>query len=83
MSDELDLGELPVRKPWKRGAYPARPGSGPEGKRCKDCAHFRRKLNKYSKCGLVATNRAASTDISMYAEACRFFESDADENRRS
>jgi hypothetical protein len=58
--------------------YAAQPGTGPEGKQCRHCAHYTHKGNvagTYPKCG---ANRAHWTggrgsDILAKAPACRLF----------
>lgn len=57
-------------------AYAANPGTGPDGKRCRDCSHFIRvhMAKIYFKCGMGRVSNSASTDIRATAPACRFFE---------
>lgn len=57
-------------------AYAAAPGSGPPGKRCKDCKHAEGhgRSRTYWKCVLVASTNGAATDIRLRTPACRFFE---------
>jgi hypothetical protein len=62
----------------RKSAYAAPPGSGPDGKRCKDCKHARttafHSSKVYWKCGLVVSTRGAGTDIRVRAPACKRFE---------
>lgn len=59
--------------------YAAPPGTGPEGKTCRDCAHYAHRegvAGSYPKCGL---NRKKWTggrgsDILARAPACKLFE---------
>lgn len=72
-----------IAKPKEAGkyAYPAMPGTGPEGRRCRDCAHcVRIQLSRaYHKC---LRNRgrwahSSTTEINTRSPACRLFESEA------
>lgn len=73
----------PVACPTKRRhkttprGYAAAPGTGPEGKTCKQCAHYcHRENGKYRKCGLVAARWTCGpgTDILARSPACAFFQ---------
>jgi hypothetical protein len=88
MSENFDLfGPAPKQVlPQKRGfgsthkrGYAALPGSGPNGKTCRDCAHYRRVqggARKFPKCGLMERywTSGAGTDIRAGAPACARFE---------
>lgn len=57
-------------------AYADLPGSGPEGKRCKDCAHHwshQECTKRYHKCGLVKATGGPATDIRVRTPACAKF----------
>jgi hypothetical protein len=66
----------------KANGYAMRPGTGPEGKRCKDC-EFIRKINLSNKdvfkCVLCVTNwtRSRRTDILANSPACSRFSEEA------
>lgn len=57
-------------------AHPARPGTGPAGKACRDCAHLRKReaSRAYYKCGLVKPTHGPGTDIRLRDAACMFFD---------
>ena len=81
MKDARGLEILPDMFPgggeYKSTAYPAAPGSGPDGKQCRNCVHFYRShtgARGYSKCELRSGSHSTSTDISMYSKACHFFD---------
>lgn len=59
-------------------AYAGLPGTGPNGKRCKDCAHFLRiSCSKtYFKCGLGRVTNGKATDIKANAPSCLHFKED-------
>lgn len=62
-----------------RYAYPAPPGTGPEGKRCRDCRFYVRVCGgtrDYPKCekNRARWGRTISTDINSRMNACRLFE---------
>lgn len=63
------------------GAYAAMPGTGPAGKKCKDCKHFiRRSLAKtYFKCGMGKVTGGKATDIKATAPSCKLFEGASNE----
>lgn len=73
---EVDLlGDVPP-KPLSKG-YAGRPGEGPAGKTCRDCANcYHRRLSgrRYHKCALVATTHSVTTDIRLSTPACGRFE---------
>ena len=58
--------------------YAAPPGSGPDGKACKDCAHKRLHESgarkRFWKCALIKPTKGAATDILMRSPACSRFE---------
>jgi hypothetical protein len=62
---------------WKR-AYPAQPGSGPEGETCKTCAHFHRNemAKTYFKCKLMSAvwTGGGGSDIKARCPACSKWE---------
>ncbi|WP_330178191.1 hypothetical protein [Candidatus Vondammii sp. HM_W22] len=59
-----------------RSAYPALPGTGPEGEICKTCKHswYHEHSKRYWKCGLVQATHGSGTDIRIKGPACRFWE---------
>lgn len=65
------------RRPAKPRGYAAPPGSGPEGKRCWDCAHRRLTYSnarrRFWKCFLVKWTRGGGTDIKLRSPACSRF----------
>jgi hypothetical protein len=84
-STTLPRSPLVLSPPIPRGkhyveprGYAAMPGTGPEGKRCRDCAHYAHAggvAGSYPKCGL---NRARwthgrATDILANAPSCKKF----------
>ena len=58
---------------WKR-AYPAQPGTGPEGEMCKTCAHLHRNhlAKVYFKCWKMqaAWTSGGGSDVKARAPAC-------------
>lgn len=85
MSQDL-FGEAPVqplplqikrRRAGEPRGYPAMPGTGPEGKRCKHCANLviRRLAKDYRKCGLMRAvwTGGRRTDIRANSPACSKF----------
>lgn len=68
------------RKPTEPKGYAAVPGSGPEGKTCRDCQHKQTMGNygckQYIKCLLMraAWTHGPGTDIRASSPACRRFE---------
>lgn len=74
MSDLFGQERQIVKRPL---AYAAAPGSGPEGKTCKTCAHRVRKQGNtkfYNKCDLVRWSRSDATDIRVSSPACWRYE---------
>jgi hypothetical protein len=67
------------RKPTVKNGYAAQPGTGPEGKTCRDCAHKRRMGNyggkSYIKCLLrqETWTHGEGTDILARSPACSKF----------
>lgn len=60
-------------------AHASKPGTGPEGKTCRDCAHYclvQPGANTFRKCGLMehAWTHGPGTDIHARDPACRYFE---------
>jgi hypothetical protein len=61
-------------------AYPAPPGTGPEGETCRGCAHYcstkTRAGSTFPKCGKMEPNWSSgrATDIKARSPACRYFE---------
>lgn len=60
-------------------AYPAQPGTGPEGKCCRDCAHKRRSegtSKTFLKCELMRPvwTHGYGTDIKSRSPACAKFQ---------
>lgn len=53
-------------------AYAGRPGAGPEGMTCGDCAFIHG--GKYKKCGLVKSTASEATDIRCKTPACQRFQ---------
>lgn len=68
------------RKPTEPRGYAAAPGSGPEGKTCRDCKHKHTMSNtgakSWIKCDLMhsAWTHGPGTDIRAGSPACRRFE---------
>lgn len=84
----LDLFGNPVQEDSRRATrlsgYPARPGTGPEGKTCRDCAHYRSvnyRAKRYRKCALLehAWTHGPGTDIKASSPACSLFAGSTDE----
>jgi hypothetical protein len=74
-----DVQKAPKKKLAGRYAYPAPPGTGPEGKRCRDCAFYVRVnggSRDYPKCekNHARWGHTCSTDINSRMPACRLFE---------
>lgn len=69
----------PRRKPTVKNGYAAVPGTGPEGKTCRDCAHKHRMGNygskSYIKCELRRDTwtHGEGTDILARSPACSKF----------
>lgn len=73
----MDLFGTPARVLKHPGAYAAMPGTGPDGKCCRDCAHYRPSKwhdRIYRKCGLIHATNGAGTDILATAPACKRYE---------
>ena len=71
------FGELPVVIQHS-GAYAGAPGSGPQGRTCRDCDHYCRVAHNngvHRKCGLVRGKwtHGPATDIKAGTPACRLF----------
>ncbi len=62
----------PIRIKGGTNAYPAMPGTGPDGETCKTCrfSHFRGHGKRYWKCELVKTTNGPGTDIRVGSPAC-------------
>lgn len=63
----------------RKVGYPARPGTGPKGKRCALCKHAESVLhkgNRTTKCALMAHawTHGEETDIHPNAPACKRYE---------
>jgi hypothetical protein len=66
------------RKPTVKNGYAAPPGTGPDGKTCKDCTHKRSMANgakHFIKCELrrATWTRGEGTDILARSPACSQF----------
>lgn len=77
LHDSLFPGWKPTPRVKRRG-HAGQPGQGPEGKTCRDCAHYRsvdRGASRYRKCGLIEANwtRGTGTDIRAKDPACQHF----------
>ena len=74
MSDLFGQEVSIVRNP---NAYAAMPGSGPEGRKCKECGSYVRQYSRtrrsFPKCGLVKSTSGKGTDILANSPACRWF----------
>lgn len=68
------------RKPTVKNGYAAQPGTGPEGKTCRDCAHKRMCSNTGNKSWIKCELRRATwtggegTDIKASSPACSKFQ---------
>lgn len=79
--EQLPPGQAPPKLKYPVNGYAARPGSGPDGRRCKHCEHFAVHENgnctkKFFKCRLMRhewTNGYGS-DIRSNSPACKYFE---------
>lgn len=74
-----DLFGEPVKLIDNIGAYAGRPGAGPAGKTCRECAYYSRvdyHGKTYRKCGKIADRwtHGSGTDIKARTPACQFFE---------
>jgi hypothetical protein len=76
-----ELMQLPLhvieqaKRHARRRGHAGSPGSGPEGKTCRSCAHYTHQGNvqgSYPKCGLVRASwtRGPGTDIRARDPAC-------------
>lgn len=63
-----------VRNP---NAYAAMPGSGPQGRKCKECGNYVRQYSRtqrsFPKCGMVKSTSGKGTDILANSPACHWF----------
>ncbi len=80
MNELFSDDEVGPAEPMPRGGYAARPGSGPDGRTCQTCGHFRHVRfgqKFYTKCALVKRQwtRGTGTDIKASVDACRWWES--------
>jgi hypothetical protein len=70
-------------KPTVRKGYAAPPGTGPEGEKCKTCAHDRRSneygAKQFHKCELMKAHWTGGygTDILANSPACRHWQARA------
>lgn len=77
--DLFDVGKR-TRRHTANPCTPAPVGSGPKGRKCRDCTHCARvgtpAGNAFLKCGLMehAWTNGAGSDIRAGWEACRAFE---------
>lgn len=70
------------RKPTQPRGYADIPGTGPVGKKCRNCKHYVYRggtAGTYRKCDLMRTRwtNGTGTDIRAGSPACRRFEEDA------
>lgn len=68
-------GRAPARKPTAKNGYAAPPGTGPDGKTCRTCAHKRSMGNgakHFIKCDLrrATWTKGEGTDILAKSPAC-------------
>lgn len=67
----------------KANGYAWKPGTGPEGKRCCDCAHSFKAwaAGTFYKCQLTKASHTCGrrTDILFRSPACKFFEQDLEQ----
>ena len=77
---QFDLFEdpPPVQRRQRRGGYAAKPGTGPAGRTCGNCTHYRsvlRGARPYRKCALCEPNwtRGPGSDILKRSPACALF----------
>jgi hypothetical protein len=77
---KLMSGDSRKRKPTQPKGYAAAPGTGPEGKTCRDCQHKHTMSNtgakSWIKCDLMraAWTHGPGSDIRAGSPACRRFE---------
>lgn len=69
---------LPRRKPTVKNGYAATPGTGPQGKKCGDCEHYRTVVGgtkTHPKCWLNKPQwtHGPGSDILKRSPACRLF----------
>lgn len=75
----LSAGIPEKRKPTAKNGYAAQPGTGPEGKTCRDCEHKRSMGNyggkRFIKCELrrATWTHGEGTDILARSPACSKF----------
>ncbi|MDE3023142.1 MAG: hypothetical protein KGI54_15050 [Pseudomonadota bacterium] len=75
MNQSTDLfGEAP--KHYRASAYPAQPGTGPEGRKCRHCKHCYQTggNRKFYKCDRVKATCSYGTDINSRSPACHLFD---------
>ena len=68
--------KLEDRYKGRHGAHPARPGTGPEGRICKDCRYCKKleyHTRTYYKCEMVVWTHGLGTDLRLKDEACGWF----------
>ncbi|PQV58771.1 hypothetical protein LX70_00584 [Defluviimonas denitrificans] len=84
ITEEEARRRLKRRDPEPNG-YAWKPGTGPEGEKCKGCEYFvRRHMSKtYFKCRLARENwtKTRRTDIKANAPACKFWKAISDDER--
>lgn len=71
------LGDPYKQKTFKATAFPAMPGTGPEGEICKTCEHaYKRQggARAYNKCDRVKATHGRGTDLKINSPACSFYE---------
>ena len=69
---------IPAPKKYPVNGYAAKPGTGPDGKRCKDCEHCAKRISPsgkktFYKCRLMkhAWTNGYGSDIRANSPACR------------
>ncbi|MCR9218948.1 MAG: hypothetical protein NXI21_01860 [Alphaproteobacteria bacterium] len=80
LHDSLFPGWTPSVRVRRRG-HAGQPGRGPEGKTCRDCAHYCRVkggARRHLKCGLMEPHwtRGPGSDIRAKDPACQHFEAE-------
>lgn len=70
---------IPVRKPTRKNGYAATPGTGPQGKTCGQCEHYRTVVGgtkTHPKCWINKPQwtHGPGSDILKRSPACRLFE---------
>jgi len=65
-------------KTFRSSAYPAAPGTGPTGKKSRDCesCYSVSRNRTWYKCGLVKRTSGHGTDINSRSAACGMFTED-------